>query len=509
MTGRLHFVTALNRRLRTVTSAGLLCLALTFQSGSVAAQDVNAGRLVYVTPQVSGQLSCSAGSCHTPNPLLNQNRILKGADDPGAIGLAVSTVAQMAFLRGRLTTQQFVDLAAYIGNPGAATGTPAAQVAPTSIVFPDTQVGSSAAARQFAITNTGTATLVVSNVTSSRPDFSLVSTCGSIAANASCNVSVGFSPSAAGAVSGTITVSHNATGGSSTVAVSGNGIQPVAQPAIQVSPATLAFGPIAVGSFSGTQTITVSSIGTAPLTITGLSDVSPAFSRAGGTCTVGVAIAPGSNCTLLIRFAPTVLGLADKVLSLTHNAGTSAATVALSGTGTVGSSITTKTMVEYLYAPLNYFFITSRDSDKELLDKVPDFQRTGLSFPVYAAEVVGSKGISRFYFDKVAVRGTRGSHFYSLLDSDKAALAALNPTNAQTPGLPFNEGIDSWAFLPVVSGPGGSCASGLTPVYRLFRNNTRFPDDPNHRFTTSLTIYNAFVAQGWDGEGVNFCVPSP
>jgi hypothetical protein len=44
-------------------------------------------------------------------------------------------------------------------------------------------------------------------------------------------------------------------------------------------------------------------------------------------------------------------------------------------------------------------------------------------------------------------------------------------------------------------------------VFRIFRGQARFPDNPNHRFTTDPAIYNAFVAQGWDGEGVKFCVP--
>jgi hypothetical protein len=62
--------------------------------------------------------------------------------------------------------------------------------------------------------------------------------------------------------------------------------------------------------------------------------------------------------------------------------------------------------------------------------------------------------------------------------------------------------------VPVVEGVGGRCATGLIPVYRVFRGNSRFPDNPNHRFTTSLSTYSAFVALGWDGEGVKFCVPS-
>ena len=104
----------------------------------------------------------------------------------------------------------------------------------------------------------------------------------------------------------------------------------------------------------------------------------------------------------------------------------------------------------------------------------------------------------------MAKNKSRGSHFYTLLPSEVAAVQALNPSNSPAPGKPVNEGIDSYAYLPSAS---GTCATGLLPVYRLFRGNARFPDDPNHRFTTDLADYNDFVGRGWDGEGVKFCVP--
>jgi len=168
----------------------------------------------------------------------------------------------------------------------------------------------------------------------------------------------------------------------------------------------------------------------------------------------------------------------------------------------------TRQMVEFRYLPLDYYFITSRDSEKAVLDATLGWARTGASFPVYGSAPVGAKGISRFYFDRVARGGTRGSHFYTLLDSDVAALVNLNPAQSTAPTLPQNEGVDSYGYLPLVSGAGGSCASGLLPVYRAFRGGIRFPDDPNHRFTTNIVAYNSLVAQGWDGEGVAFCVPA-
>ena len=172
--------------------------------------------------------------------------------------------------------------------------------------------------------------------------------------------------------------------------------------------------------------------------------------------------------------------------------------------------VTTTPMIEFLHPALDYYFITSRPADIALLDVTPPFVRTGERFSVYPSALAGTQSITRFYFDQVAKSSTgvvHGSHFYTLVDAERSALIGINPGNANAPKLPFSEGTDSFAYLPVVEGVGGRCASGLTPVLRLFRGNTRFPDNPNHRFTTSTAIYNSFVAQGWDGEGVKFCVP--
>lgn len=173
-------------------------------------------------------------------------------------------------------------------------------------------------------------------------------------------------------------------------------------------------------------------------------------------------------------------------------------------------TVTTTPMIEFLHPALDYYFITSRPADIALLDVTPPFVRTGERFSVYPSALAGTQSITRFYFDQVAKSSTgvvHGSHFYTLVDAERSALIGINPGNASAPKLPFSEGTDSFAMLPVVEGVGGRCASGLTPVLRLFRGNTRFPDNPNHRFTTSTAIYNSFVALGWDGEGVKFCVP--
>ena len=278
-------------------------------------------------------------------------------------------------------------------------------------------------------------------------------------------------------------------------------------PVASLSSTTLGFGSVTTGTTSSAQTITLSNTGAASLQLSAIALSNAEFARVGGTCTPTSTLAVSANCTLNLTFTPAASGVRSATLTVTHNATVSTSTVSLAGTGVAVAGATTTTLVEYYFAALDYYFITSRAADIALLDTIAAWQRTGKSFKAYTDSQPGSSGINRYYFDQVAVNNSRGSHFYTLVQGEKDTLASLNPTNSQTPRLPFNEGVDAHAFAPVVEGVGGSCAAGLAPVFRIFRGQARFPDNPNHRFTTDAAIYNAFVALGWDGEGVKFCVP--
>jgi hypothetical protein len=221
-------------------------------------------------------------------------------------------------------------------------------------------------------------------------------------------------------------------------------------------------------------------------------------------------IAPGETCLFSLSFLPSTEGEhTGSILIFARNDAQVEQTVQVSGVGVpwLDQPGTTKTMIEYRYVPLDYYFITSRLDEKTALDTIIGFERTGQSFSVYTQFQAGTTGISRYYFDKVAKAGIRGSHFFTIDQNEKNLLLILNSTNAQLPTLPYNEGTESFVIAPILVGNTKSCVTGLVPVYRLFRGNNRFPDDPNHRFTTSQTIYNDFVNRGWDGEGVVMCVP--
>ena len=279
-------------------------------------------------------------------------------------------------------------------------------------------------------------------------------------------------------------------------------------PIATLSTTTMGFGQVTIGTTSAAQTVTLSNTGAAALQLSALTVSNGEFVRSGGTCTATTALAVSASCTIAISFSPTTAGVRSAMLAIAHNAAGSPSNVSLAGTGVAATGAATTTMVEYYFTALDYYFITSRATDIALLDTVTGWSRTGKSFKVYTTQQTGTVGLNRYYFDQIAVRNTRGSHFYTVVQTEKDALASLNPANEQKARLPYNEGPDSYAFAPVVEGLGGSCAAGQVPVYRIFRGQTRFPDDPNHRFTTDTAVYNSFVALGWDGEGVKFCVPS-
>jgi len=243
--------------------------------------------------------------------------------------------------------------------------------------------------------------------------------------------------------------------------------------------------------------------------------VTAAAGAGGSISPTSVAVAQGLTTSFTVSPASgfqiaSVTGCGGTRSGSLYTTGPITAACAVSATFSVSSTppvATTTRMIEFVYPALDYYFLTSRAAEIALLDTLPAFARTGQSFSVFINRVAGTQPITRFYFNKVALNGARDGHFYTLVDNEISLLLGLNPTNAITPKAPVSEGVDSYAFLPVVEGVGGSCAPSLVPVFRVFRGNGRFPDDPNHRFTTSTAIYNEFIAKGWDGEGVKFCVP--
>jgi cardiolipin synthase len=122
-------------------------------------------------------------------------------------------------------------LLAGCGGGGAAAvtpppaGTPGLTASVTSIAFPNAIVNQPSPSQSITLTNSGNATLNISGIAlagSGAAAFSQSSTCGAtLAANATCTVSVVFTPPAASTYSAAVNVSDNAPGSPQSIVLSG------------------------------------------------------------------------------------------------------------------------------------------------------------------------------------------------------------------------------------------------------------------------------------------------
>jgi hypothetical protein len=159
---------------------------------------------------------------------------------------------------------------------------PAVTIAPNPINFPTITQGTSSAPLNITVTNSGNATLHISTVTvagNNPADFSTSTancSASTIAPNATCSLSVTFSPLAAGQRSETISLADDASDSPQLIQIAGN-----ASPAINVGPAT-----------TGSTSVSVSAGATAQFQL----QLTPGPSYAGSVTFTCSGAPLGANC---------------------------------------------------------------------------------------------------------------------------------------------------------------------------------------------------------------------
>ena len=150
-------------------------------------------------------------------------------------------------------------------------------------------------------------------------------------------------------------------------------------------------------------------------------------------------------------------------------------------------------VVEYRLPASNKYFITGRTAEKATLDANPTiFTRTGNKFVVPSKKNYGN--VSDVYRFFAPAPGPQSHAFVDRSDYD--LIVSLPNT-----GL-IDEGADFGTVKPDNS---GTCPTWApTKIYRSF-HNTAVVGQRNHRYSTTLAVHNAMVAQGWVNEGVVFC----
>ena len=213
-----------------------------------------------------------------------------------------------------------------LSGTGVTQGTLSAN--PTGLAFGSVQVGNSTNLSE-ALTNTGGSTVTISAASATGTGFSIsgLTLPLNLTANQSVTFTVIFTPAAAGAASGSLSVVSTASNSPLAIALSGTG---TAAGTLAVSPTTLAFGSVNVGSSSALGgSLTASG---ASVTVSSASINSSEFTLSG--ISLPVTIPAGQSSTFSVTFTPQSSGAASASLSFSSNASNSPAAQSLTGTGT-------------------------------------------------------------------------------------------------------------------------------------------------------------------------------
>jgi hypothetical protein len=200
----------------------------------------------------------------------------------------------------------------------------------TPLSFPTQLVGTTSAAQNVKLTNTGTTALSIASKRVSSP-FQLASgtTCGSsVAPGANCALSVTFTPTVIGLKSGLLSISDSASTKPQVIELSGTGT------VISLSPTQLNFGSQKVGTKSAPQNVTVTNTGSTTVNVASVKIAGNDSKDYSETNTCDSQIAPGASCTISVTFAPIRTGTRNADAQISDSGGRSPQQVPLTGTGT-------------------------------------------------------------------------------------------------------------------------------------------------------------------------------
>jgi len=223
-----------------------------------------------------------------------------------------------------------------LSGRGIAPGQPDASLSRHSVDFGGQLVGTTSDAERVILTNTGTVALTINAITPSA-NFAVTDDCpvppNTLAADASCNLDITFSPDQAGAFSGTVTVDDDASDSPQTISLTGQGVAN-SGPSASLSTNSIDFGQQGINTTSQPQTVTLTNSGDEDLTIEDvtLGGENPDAFDGTDDCE-GNVLRPSESCSGSVQFSPTEKAIYAAVITIIDNAGDSPQTVNLTGAG--------------------------------------------------------------------------------------------------------------------------------------------------------------------------------
>jgi hypothetical protein len=187
-------------------------------------------------------------------------------------------------------------------------------------------VNTTSAIKTVTLKNNQSVPLNISRIAASG-DFAQTNNCVSpLASNASCTISMTFTPTALGARTGAVTVTDDANTSPQSASLSGTGLLPVT-----LSGSAFGFGSQVINTTSTAKVVTLKNNQSIALNLSSIA-ASGDFAQINNCVSP---MGPGTSCTINVTFTPTVLGTRSGSLTITDNAITSPQSASLSGAGVV------------------------------------------------------------------------------------------------------------------------------------------------------------------------------
>lgn len=209
--------------------------------------------------------------------------------------------------------------------------------APATLAFGLQSPGTTSSPQSLTITNTGQVSLTIGSLLQggNAPQyFALKSdacTGTTLAANASCTITIAFSPPVIGPFSAVLSVNDTASDSPQSVLITGTGTGPT----VGFSSYYLNFTNQAVGTTSPPQSVVLTNTGTATLNISQIASTVNYFAET-NNCNSQIAV--GASCTINVTFTPTTTGVLEGAIQVSDDALASPQQVGLTGTAGPGAS---------------------------------------------------------------------------------------------------------------------------------------------------------------------------
>ena len=220
-------------------------------------------------------------------------------------------------------------------------------VSPSSFSFGNVVDGQTKS-QVFTVTNTGSASLTISQLSVSGAAYSVsgMGTPAMLAAGQSTTFNAQFAPTTAGVLSGMVSIVSSAPNSPASVALSGTGS--ATSVTMSASPSNVSFGNIAAGS-AGSKSVTITNSGNSSLTISQIAVSAKDVSVSG--ITTPFTLGAGNSAAMNLTFAPNSAESVTGNVTISSSQGLSAV-VSVTGAGVQAALTTTPTSVSFGNVPV-------------------------------------------------------------------------------------------------------------------------------------------------------------